>query len=76
MTSTTRIRGEGVDVLYLSPDEQRAAERIDLGDGFVPHCDEVRSEVVGLTVDCRRERLRRGLNEPAASGHDPMRSGR
>lgn len=49
------------DVLYLSVGEPQPAVGVDIGEGVILRYDEVRKEVVGLTLIGLRERLMKGL---------------
>lgn len=49
------------DVLYLSIGEPQPAAGIDIGEGVIIRYDEVRKEVVGLTLIGLRARLLKGL---------------
>ncbi|MGB9299292.1 MAG: DUF2283 domain-containing protein [Anaerolineae bacterium] len=59
---------EDADVLYLSIGEPQPAVALDIGEGVVLRYDEVRKEVVGLTLIGLRARLVEGLaaTEPQA----------
>jgi uncharacterized protein YuzE len=50
-----------VDVLYLSIGEPQPAVGMDIGEGIILRYDEVRKEVVGLTLIGLRARLLKGL---------------
>ncbi|OGG45464.1 MAG: hypothetical protein A3F84_26415 [Candidatus Handelsmanbacteria bacterium RIFCSPLOWO2_12_FULL_64_10] len=52
---------EEADVLYLSVGEPQPAVGVDIGEGVILRYDEVRKEVVGLTLIGLRERLMKGL---------------
>lgn len=52
---------EDADVLYLSIGEPQPALGIDIGEGVVLRYNEVRKEVVGLTLIGLRARLMQGL---------------
>ena len=53
------------DVLYLSIGKPRRAVGVDIGDGLVVRYDELRQEVVGLTVIGLKRRLEKNLgSEP------------
>jgi len=52
---------EDADVLYLSIGEPQPALGLDIGQGVVLRYDEVRKEVVGLTLIGLRARLMEGL---------------
>jgi len=52
---------EEADVLYLSVGEPRPAVGMDIGEGVILRYDEVREEVVGLTLIGLRARLLKGL---------------
>jgi len=49
------------DVLYLSIGKPRRAVGVDIGDGLVVRYDELRQEVVGLTVIGLKRRLEKNL---------------
>ena len=49
------------DVLYLSLGEPQADVGVDIGEGVIVRYNEVRKEVVGLTVIGLRDRLLKGL---------------
>jgi uncharacterized protein YuzE len=49
------------DVLYLSVGEPRPASGVDIGEGIILRYDEIRKEVVGLTLIGLRERLMKRL---------------
>lgn len=49
------------DVLYLSIGEPQPAAGIDIGEGVIIRYDEVRKEVVGLTLIGLRARLLKSL---------------
>jgi uncharacterized protein YuzE len=51
------------DVLYLSIGDARPALGVDIGEGVVLRYDDVRKEVVGLTLIGLRARLSKGLAE-------------
>lgn len=59
---------EDADVLYLSIGEPQPAMGLDIGEGVILRYDEVRKEVVGLTLIGLRARLMEGLaaTEPEA----------
>jgi uncharacterized protein YuzE len=59
---------EDADVLYLSIGEPQPAMGLDIGEGVILRYDEVRKEVVGLTLIGLRARLLEGLaaREPEA----------
>jgi len=52
---------EEADVLYLSVGDPKPAVGIDIGEGIVLRYDELRKEVVGLTIIGLRARLLQGL---------------
>ena len=52
---------EDADILYLSIGEPQPALGIDIGEGVVLRYNEVRKEVVGLTLIGLRARLMQGL---------------
>ena len=49
------------DVLYLSVGEPRRASGVDIGEGIILRYDEIRKEVVGLTLIGLRERVMKKL---------------
>ena len=51
------------DVLYLSLDEPKPAEGVDIGGGMIVKYDEESKEVVGLTILGLRERLLEELQD-------------
>ncbi len=53
---------EDADVLYLSVGEPQPAVGLDAGEGVIVRYNEVRKEVVGLTLLGLRTRLLRGLS--------------
>ncbi len=53
---------EEADVLYLSVGEPQPVVGVDIGEGVILRYDEVRKEVVGLTLIGLRERLMKGLS--------------
>jgi len=59
-TTTSEYDAEA-DVLYISVGDPRPALGVDIGEGLVVRLDEVKREVVGLTVIGFRERLARSL---------------
>ncbi len=52
---------EEADVLYLSIGEPRSAVGMDIGEGVVIRYDEIRKEVVGVTLLGLRARLLKSL---------------
>lgn len=60
-TGITWDYDEEADVLYLSIGEPQPAVGIDIGEGVILRYDEVRKEVVGLTLIGLRGRLLKGL---------------
>jgi uncharacterized protein YuzE len=52
---------EEADVLYISVGEPRQALGVDISDGLLLRYDEIKKEVVGLTLIGLRERLLKGL---------------
>jgi uncharacterized protein YuzE len=52
---------EEADVLYLSLGEPQPAVGVDIGEGVIVRYDELRQEVVGLTLLGLRARLLKGL---------------
>ena len=63
-TAITWDYDEDADVLYLSLGEPRPAVGVDIGEGVIVRYDEVRQEVVGLTLLGLRARLLQGLSIP------------
>jgi len=59
--SVTWDYDEEADVLYLSIGDPKPAVGIDIGEGTVLRYDELRNEVVGLTIIGLRARLLQGL---------------
>jgi hypothetical protein len=55
---------EEADVLYLSIGEPRPAIGMDIGEGIVVRYDEIRQEVVGLTLIGLRARVMKNLITP------------
>jgi len=55
---------EEADVLYLSIGEPRPAIGMDIGEGIVVRYDEIRQEVVGLTLIGLRARVMKNLLTP------------
>ncbi|MGH8064122.1 MAG: DUF2283 domain-containing protein [Candidatus Entotheonellia bacterium] len=62
-TSITWDYDEDADVLYLSIGEPQPAVGLDIGDGVIVRYDEVRKEVIGLTLIGLRARLLKTLAE-------------
>ncbi|HSF30394.1 MAG TPA: DUF2283 domain-containing protein [Candidatus Tectomicrobia bacterium] len=60
-TSITWDYDEEADVLYLSIGEPQPAVGLDIGDGVIVRYDEVRKEVIGLTLIGLRARLLKNL---------------
>jgi uncharacterized protein YuzE len=60
----TRDYDEEADVLYLSIGEPRPAIGMDIGEGIVVRYDEIRQEVVGLTLIGLRARVMKNLITP------------
>ena len=54
---------EEADVLYLSVGAPKPAVGVDIGEGVVVRYDEVKNEVVGLTVLGLRERVLKEIAE-------------
>ena len=54
---------EEADVLYLSVGAPKPAVGVDIGEGVVVRYDEVKNEVVGLTVLGLRERVTKEIAE-------------
>ena len=61
-TAITWDYDEDADVLYLALGEPRPAVGVDIGEGVIVRYDEVRQEVVGLTLLGLRARLLQGLS--------------
>ncbi len=57
------------DVLYISVDSPKPAVGVDIGEGVVVRYDEVRGEVVGLSIVGIREKMLRELSSPLR--HEP-----
>ncbi|RJP24614.1 MAG: DUF2283 domain-containing protein [Candidatus Omnitrophota bacterium] len=55
------------DVLYLSIGEPRMAVGTDIGEGIVVCFDEVRNEIVGLTIIGFRERIIKSMKTNKSS---------
>lgn len=54
---------EDADVLYLSIGQPRPAVGVDIGEGVILRYDEIRKEVVGLTLIGIRDRLLKEMSK-------------
>ena len=63
-SSITWDYDEEADVLYLAIGKPQPAVGLDIGEGVIVRYDEVRKEVVGLTLIGLRARLLKSLTMP------------
>jgi uncharacterized protein YuzE len=63
-SSITWDYDEEADVLYLAIGKPQPAVGLDIGEGIIVRYDEVRNEVVGLTLMGLRARLLKSLTTP------------
>ena len=61
--------GEG-DVLYISVSSPKPAVGIDIGEGLIVRYDEIRGEIVGLTIVGLKEKMLQELSDFSSGEHN------